>query len=406
MPKLAGQILLTPRISGWIAAAFAASMATAVIALLSFGTYTKRTTVSGLLVPSAGLMRVSTPQPGIVIEKRIREGQVVQRGDILYVLTSDRLNTEAREIQASIGTQVVQRKRSMETEMARNAAAESAEATQLQRRLSTLEAESRTIERQIEQQKIRVALAEDARLRYQSLADRDFIAREQLFQKEAELSEARSRLEALNRDALGVQRDLVGTKRDLDATRLRYASLNAVLQRGISNAEQELTEVESRRRIVVSAPESGRASLVVAEVGQAVDPSRPLVSLVPSDSKLEARFYAPSRTVGFVKAGNVVRMRLQAFPYQKFGHQEGTVVAVSTNAATTTELAGFPLPELPPGEPVFSITVRLKDQAVMAYGSPVALQAGMRLDADILQEKRRLWEWMLEPLYSVTGRLR
>jgi membrane fusion protein len=405
-PKLAGQILLTPRLSTWMVALFAGVMAAAVVAMLFFGSYTRRATVSGLLVPSAGLMRVATPQAGVVIDKRIKEGQVVQKGEILYVLTTDRLNSEAREIQASIGVQVEQRKRSMESEIARNALAQTAEITQMERRLAALSGEAQAVERQIEQQKLRVALAEDARARYQSLADRDFIAREQLFQKETELAEARSRLEALNRDTLIVQKDLAGTRRDLDATRVRYAGLNAALQRGVSTADQELAEVESRRRIVVPAPESGRASLVVAEVGQAVDPSRPLASLVPTDSQLEVRLYAPSRTVGFVKTGNRVLLRFQAFPYQKFGHQEGVVTAVSTNSASTTELSGLPLPELPPGEPVFSITVRLKDQSIMAYGSAIALQAGMRVEADILQEKRRLWEWVLEPLYSVTGRLR
>ncbi len=51
----------------------------------------------------------------------------------------------------------------------------------------------------------------------------------------------------------------------------------------------------------------------------------------------------------------------------------------------------------------YDTVVTLKQQNVTAYGKQWPLSAGMRLDADILQETRRLWEWMLEPLYSVTG---
>jgi membrane fusion protein len=61
---------------------------------------------------------------------------------------------------------------------------------------------------------------------------------------------------------------------------------------------------------------------------------------------------------------------------------------------------------VPPGEPVYAITVvTLKQQTVTAYGEQRPLSAGMRLDGDILQETRKLYEWMLEPLYSITGKM-
>jgi hypothetical protein len=95
-------------------------------------------------------------------------------------------------------------------------------------------------------------------------------------------------------------------------------------------------------------------------VGQAVDGTRALLNLVPADAKLEARLYAPSRTVGFVRPGDTVLLRYQSFPFQKFGQPEGVVTSVSNNAVTSTELAGFQIPDVPPGEPVYAIVVRLK----------------------------------------------
>ncbi len=57
------------------------------------------------------------------------------------------------------------------------------------------------------------------------------------------------------------------------------------------------------------------------------------------------------------------------------------------------------------GEPLYRITVVLARQTITAYGKPQPLQAGMLVDADIVQEKRHLYEWVLEPLYSLTGKL-
>jgi membrane fusion protein len=106
----------------------------------------------------------------------------------------------------------------------------------------------------------------------------------------------------------------------------------AQIEREIVNTKQELTESEAKRRLVIVAPETGIATAISAEVGQAVDTSKPLVSVVPDGAILQAHLYAPSNTVGFVKTGDTVLLRYQAYPYQKFGHAEGTVLSVSRTA--------------------------------------------------------------------------
>lgn len=404
--KLLGDIVLTPKASMLWVSIGAALIGLAVIALLVFGSYTRRTTVTGQLVPVAGLMRVHTPQTGVVLEKKVNEGQLVKKGDVLYVLTSDRIGEGARELQADIGAQVTERRRSMEAEIARNSAAESGEIGNLERRAATQRAEVAAIQRQIEQQKLRLQLAQDASSRYQGLADKDYIAKEQLFQKQMELSEQQSRLGGLQKDVLVAQRELATTVREVENTRLRYGNQNALLGRSMSSAAQELTEVEGRRRVVVTAPQAGRATLVLAEVGQVVDATKPLLNIVPDGAPLEVRLYAPSRAIGFIRNGDRVLLRYAAFPYQKFGQHEGRVTSVSNSTAASTEVAGFTTPEMAQsGEPVYAITVALDRQTITTYGQARPLQAGMRVEADVLQESRRLYEWMLEPLYSISGKL-
>jgi membrane fusion protein len=402
---LPGGIVLAPRPSATLLVVCAAAIGLAVLALLVFGSYTRRSTVSGQLLPSAGVIRVRTPQAGVVLEKRVAEGQAVNKGDVLFVISSDRPGAGSGELQEDIGKQVAARRESLQAELARNRAAEATEAGLLQRRITALRGEAETLRRQLEQQAVRLKLAQEARARYQGLADQDYIAREQLDQKVAELSEQQSRQEALRRDLLGVERELDTLRQETAATHSRYANQNGLLQRSIASTQQESTEVEGRRRVFVVAPQSGRATLVAAEVGQAVDNSRPLVNVVPRDGALEARLYAPSATVGFVRPGDAVSLRYQSFPYQKFGQASGQVESVSNVTADPAELAGLPGPAGATGEPVYTITVRLQQQSVTAYGKQWPLQAGMRLDADVLHETRRLYEWMLEPLYSITGKM-
>jgi membrane fusion protein len=57
------------------------------------------------------------------------------------------------------------------------------------------------------------------------------------------------------------------------------------------------------------------------------------------------------------------------------------------------------------GDPLYRVTVQLAKQAVTAYGSEELLKPGMLVDADILGERRRLLEWIFEPLYSLRGKV-
>ena len=117
---------------------------------------------------------------------------------------------------------------------------------------------------------------------------------------------------------------------------------------------------------------------------------------------MEAELLVPSSAIGFIEPGDRVRLRYQAFPYQKFGHQEGRVSQINRSALSTAELLGRGRQE---GEALYRINVVLARQSVTAYGKPEPLKPGMMLEADVMGERRRLIEWMFEPLYSLKGKL-
>lgn len=402
--KWLGEIVLIRPISFSFLCALAGAMALTVLVFLCIGTYTKRTTVSGQLVPDLGLVKVYVPQYGIVVKKNVVEGQVVKRGDVLYVLSSERYSDTQGSVQATISRQVDARRTSLQQALDKTRRLNEEERVALLNRISGLESELAKIDSQIEGQAGRVKLAEDAVVRMRDLAAQHFISKEQLQQRQADLLDQRARLQSLERDRISVGRDLTSQKNDLVAMPLRHQNVLAQIERDVASLAQELTESEAKRRLEITAPESGIATAVTAEVGQTAESGKPLVSIVPAGASMQAYLYAPSRAIGFVKPGDRVQMRYQAFPYQKFGQAQGTVAFVAKVALSGNELAGLSQ-QANGGEPLYRITVDLSAQTVRAYGRQQTLQAGMLLDADILQEKRRLYEWVLEPLYTLSGKL-
>ncbi|MDD5247386.1 MAG: HlyD family efflux transporter periplasmic adaptor subunit [Rhodocyclaceae bacterium] len=405
-----GEIILIRPVSSRVLTAAAVFLAFAVAAFLAWGTYTKRSTVIGQLVPDLGLVKVYVPQVGIVLEKHVVEGQTVKQGDMLYVISSERQSSTQGQIQAAISQQVESRQQSLRQELDKTRRLQQDERAALTTRIDGLVAEIQKLDSLIEGQQRRVKLAEETVARYQGLLSQDYISLEQVQQKQEDLLDQRARLQSGERERIGVARELATRRSELSGLALKHQNQLAQIDRGIFSVGQELAESEGKRRLVITAPESGTATAVVAEVGQVMDGSRPLVSIVPTGARLQAQLYAPSRAVGFIQPGNSVLLRYQAYPYQKFGHAHGTVVSVAKTALPSSEISA--LGNIAGGggngqggEPLYRITVELAAQSITAYGRAQPLQAGLLLDADVLQDTRRLYEWVLEPLYSLTGKL-
>ncbi|MFA5625871.1 MAG: HlyD family efflux transporter periplasmic adaptor subunit [Thiohalomonadaceae bacterium] len=405
-PKSYGDILLVRPMSYRLLSLAAAVCTLALIALFTWGSYTKRSSVTGQLVPTAGLLRIYSSQNGIVAEKLVAEGQAVQAGETLYLISSDRQSTMG-SVFASISEQLNVRRESLKHELERTKQLHSEEQDGLRKQVAALTSELDKISSLLEGQRARVALAEETSARYQSLLEQDYISREQQQQKREELLDQQSRLKSIEREQIALRRELNMRQENLSALRLKHANQLAQIERVISSTNQELDESEGRRVLAITAPIDGTATAVVAEVGQMVDGRRPLMSIIPAGSPLEAQLYAPSRAVGFVRPGVTVLMRYQAYPYQKFGHARGTVTSVAKTALSGSEISSLmpPSVEAQGSEPLYLISVALEQQSIEAYGVAQPLQAGMLLEADVLQETRRLYEWVLEPLFSLSGKL-
>ncbi|AUG41219.1 HlyD family secretion protein [Pseudomonas chlororaphis] len=403
-----GDIVLVRPISFTVLTCLATALAVSVAAFFFFASYTKRSTISGQLVPVGGLVKVYVPQAGIVFETFVHEGQRVKRGEPLLTISSERYGSDAEPVQAGISRQLEHRRDSLRGELEKVLRLQLDERDSLSNKVASLQRELAILARQADSQQRLVALSSDATQRYQGLMDKGYISVDQLQQRQAELLGQRQALQGLERERAALQQQLTERRNELAGLGARQANQQADIQRQLSALEQNLAESEAKRTLLVTAPETGIATAVLADIGQTVDSSRPLLSIVPADAPLQAELYAPSKSIGFIKPGDPVLIRYQAYPYQKFGQYQGRVRSISRTSVPFAELASMAgaVPGLAKdGEQLYRLQISLDKQMVTAYGQPRPLQSGMLLDADVLQDTRRLYEWVLEPLYSLTGKL-
>lgn len=403
-----GKIVLVRPVSFSCLTAAACLIAAVIIAFFVWGTYTKRSTVAGQLVPDKGLIKLYAPQQGVVKNKFVVEGQRVEEGEALFHISVERKIDVETDALSEITARVSARIEKLHRALVDTRKLQVDERKTLQLRVDSLVDEITSHQELIETQRQLVLLSESKVDKYKTLFTRGFVAEDQIQVNLETLLDQRSRLQSQERALIALERQLAEERTNLASIAVKHEIQLGSMQRELAREKQELAETEARRAFIIVAPAAGVATAVLVEQGQLANTSRPLVSIIPEGSILQAMLYAPSSAIGFVRPGDSVRIRYQPFPYQKFGHALGVVMSTSKTAISGDEIpsiGGFFNFQSAQGEPIYSIRVALAEQTMLASGKQEALQAGMLLEADIMRETRRLYEWVLEPLYNLTGKL-
>jgi membrane fusion protein len=401
-----GEVLIATPVSFFVTSIGAAILGLSIVTFFCVATYTSRTTVSGQLVPENGLITVYPQQTGTVIEKRVSQGQRVRQGEVLYVVSSERNSSTQGGTQATISSLVAARLNSLLKDMQENKRLEDDEQITLRKKIKSLQASIVGLDNILGQERHQLELVEDESSRYQELLASHFVSQDAAQQRQAGLLEQETRLSASERDRIAAIRELDTATHDLRSSQIKGAQSVEQTQREIDSAEQELTESEAKRENIIKAPRSGIVTVTIAEVGQTLDVNKPVASILGDNAVLEAALYVTSSEIGFVKPGDSVLLRYRAYPYQKFGSFEGTVSAVSITPLASQELNSVANFTPKSGEPLYKISVRPNEQRIFVGGRAQGLQIGMLLDADMLQDTRRLYEWILEPLYAISSRVK
>ena len=404
-----GTVLLAPSISHKLFVLFAITAAAAILGFLFYGDYTRKERIQGWLVPDQGLIRIFAPQSSVIKDLKVKDGDPVAKGEPLLVLSTELRSEALGATLEEVTSRLRSRRDSLLAERGQKEVIYRQSTTSIADRLVALDIERAHRDKEIDVQRLRVELAEENVERLEQLRERGLIAGQRWQQVEDERLDNLSRLQALERERAEADQQWLSLKAEQESLPLNHQIELAKIDRDIATLEQELAEAEARRRIVIPAPEAGTVTSIQVKRGGTAQPSVPLLSIIPEGSALQAELYIPTRARGFIKPGQRVLLRYHAFPYQKFGHHEGTIAEIARSAITPDELAR----QLPGSAgtaasngsgPVYPVTVDLARQSAIAYGEPVPLQPGMQLEADVHIETRPLFEWVLEPLFTLTGR--
>ena len=350
----------------------------------------------GWITTTKGLVEVQPFRPGVVDEVRVHEGQAVRAGQILATIKIEQLQTDIggtpetallKSIHEQDDRLLDEISAARQQALAEDARLRDAIATATVQ-IDALKAED-TRAREIAdyaRKNVNVAI---------TLQNQGAYSRRELWADQTDRSQKQLNIEAV-RERLA---DL-GGQRAADQVALLRIPIDrdekiAGLEADRAALRQRLAETQEQRSYALTAPVSGRVASITARAGYSADGHRALISLIPAGARLSAELFVPSSAIGFVKPGQEVRLLYDSFPYQRFGSHTGHVTGVGQSAVLPSDLVA----PVEIKEAVYIVTVALDREVVTAYGVQVPLQPGMTLSADIVVERRSIFEWLFEPLF-------
>lgn len=397
----------------------------ALIALLwaTFGHIDVVATAQGKIVPSDRSKTIQPLEPAIVKAIHVHDGQHVNAGDILVELDATDANADQTRLGGDLGSARLQaaRARALLASLTQNRPVAldpsatidltppriaqeqrllegqfseyQSKANRLDAYVAQKEAELNSTREIVTKLEQTVPIARQRAQDYKDLVDKAFMSkhgyleREQTrIEMEADLATQRSRLTELSaalREGKGQRSALTAETR-----RLALDSLNEAEQK-IADYRQEYNKADSRgRQAILTAPVDGIVQqLAIHTVGGVVTEAQPLMVVVPEEDTLEIEAFLENKDIGFVNAGQEAELKIETFPYTRYGTLHATVSHVSLDAISD-EKKGL----------IYSTRIRPQHATINVDGKTVRLSPGMAITAEIKTGKRRVIEYFLSPL--------
>jgi hemolysin D len=405
----------------------------ALLAWASFGRLDVVSVAEGKLVPVSYIKIVQPSEAGIVREIAIKEGQTVTKDQVLIRMDANISEADSKAVQAALQYKTIELRR-IEAELSnepfkrkstdpnelfnriyaefqsnRTALADdiNAEKANMQKAYSDLSS-TEEVQHKLEQT---LPIYQTAEANYDALAKEGYVSKQAGLEKQRDRIEKEQDLRAQEYNAKSLQASIEQSQKRLNQVQSDYRQ-KLEAERVATYAEMQRLQQDWAKQshknslLELKAPQAGIVKdLATHTTGTVVSPGSVIMTLVPNNEALQAEVWLKNEDAGFVHEGQVVKVKLSAYPFQKYGMVDGKVLQVSADATdkpignsnqnyqndtqnvsgTNTQLA-------------YRTVIRLNKQILEVEQEKLHLTPGMQVVAEIKLADETVMEYLLSPI--------
>lgn len=360
------------------------------ILLIIFGTYSTKETVQGVIEPRAGLVSVYSPINGIVEEIYCEQGDHVEAEQPLMKITAPEVLSGGESYENVMKRSLEEEKENMDEQIKNIDEEYRLKVQDAQKQFEEMELQREALLKQQPLEEKNYQILKEQYERKKKAFDKGSISQVVLEQAEQELTVAEKNLIRLKLELDQLSHRISKKKLTMQQMENQHQEKRNQLQSQVGQIKKALIDLNRRTQTVITSPVKGQITQMRFEVGQSVRPSDHLSDIMKEGDYYWARLLVPSQSIGFIKVGQKVSLRLEPYPHQHYGNLKGRIARI------TQSIYQGPVPNN--GQVYYIVYVEIPQEGLKSDGS-LPLKLGMGLQADIKTQEMTFFQKIFEPLY-------
>ncbi|MBW5932813.1 HlyD family secretion protein [Klebsiella michiganensis] len=400
-----GKALLLAGIPAWLVTLLASLFLLALVLSLIFCTFTQRIDVRGEVITLPHSVNVFAPQQGFVVNQHVKVGDIVNKGQPLYELDVSRntINGNVSAAQIEVINEKIANAEDIISKLTRNKAET---LTALDKQIKTTSASLAETNRMLATTQVGLNKMHTNLSSYDKYLKDGLITKDQYNYQHSLYFQQQSAYQSLVTQKMQLESQLTQTNSDKITKAADFDNQISIQHNQINDYKNQLVESNANGNLIIKATTNGKIESLAVTKGQMVENGSSLAQIKPTGNiEYYLILWLPNNTIPYVKPGDTINIRYDAFPADKFGQFPGKVISISSVPASRQEMAeytnvnnGTSQQELA----LYKAIIKIKDKTFNYNGKTLTLSNGLKAQAVVFLEERPLYMWMFTPFYKIT----
>ncbi|WP_313158670.1 HlyD family secretion protein [Kluyvera cryocrescens] len=400
-----GKALLLAGLPAWLIMLLSAIFLMMLIATVTFCSFTQRIDVRGEVITLPHSINIFSPQQGSVINQFVSIGDLVEKDAPLYEIDISRNTSSGNVSAAQVGVinEKILNSQGIIEKLTRNKS-ETVSAIEVQ--LKTATESLKETNRMLTNTQTGLKKMHDNLSSYDGYLKKGYITKDQYNYQHSLYFQQQSAYQSLVSQIMQLESQLTQLNSDKITKAADFDNQILTQNNQTNDYRNQLVESNANGNLIIKAMTAGRIESLSVTKGQMVDNGSSLAQIKPTgDIEYYLILWLPNNAIPYVKPGDTINIRYDAFPSDKFGQFPGQVMSISSMPASRQEMSeytnvnnGAVQQELA----LYKALVKIKNKEFEYNGKNLKLSDGLKAQAIVFLEKRPLYMWMFTPFYKMT----
>lgn len=400
-----GKALLLAGLPAWLIMLLSTTFLMMLIATVTFCSFTQRIDVRGEVITLPHSINIFSPQQGSVINQFVSIGDLVEKDAPLYEIDISRNTSSGNVSAAQVGVinEKILNSQGIIEKLTRNKS-ETVSAIEVQ--LKTATESLKETNRMLTNTQTGLKKMHDNLSSYDGYLKKGYITKDQYNYQHSLYFQQQSAYQSLVSQKMQLESQLTQLNSDKITKAADFDNQILTQNNQTNDYRNQLVESNANGNLIIKAMTAGRIESLSVTKGQMVDNGSSLAQIKPTgDIEYYLILWLPNNAIPYVKPGDTINIRYDAFPSDKFGQFPGQVMSISSMPASRQEMSeytnvnnGAVQQELA----LYKALIKIKNKEFEYNGKNLKLSDGLKAQAIVFLEKRPLYMWMFTPFYKMT----